>query len=319
MWTLIAWALAADPSIVRGVTVSTPTYGVEWGAPEMARTLDVLQSDGANWISYHPYARVDRDGSVRSRLDPDAPPDWLVRPIREAHARGLKVMVKPHLAYWGRFAWRGDITFEDPAERARFFREYTAWIVALARATAEADAFVVGTELDGIRGADAEWRQVIAAVRAVHPGHLTYAANWDTYERVGFWDALDCIGIQAYFPLVAHDREPTDAELRAGWRPHLARLADLSRRTGKPVVFTELGYDASPDAARTPWASGRGAPELQERLVRVALEVVEADPVVTGLFLWKWFPGEVQRGDFRVSRPPIRAVLRDVWSDTAAR
>jgi hypothetical protein len=46
-----------------------------------------------------------------------------------------------------------------------------------------------------------EWRRVIAAVRGVTSARLTYAANFDAYQRVAFWDALDAIGIQAYFPL----------------------------------------------------------------------------------------------------------------------
>ncbi|MCB9669818.1 MAG: hypothetical protein H6734_10140 [Alphaproteobacteria bacterium] len=307
-------AVAADPSIVQGVTVSTPTYGQEWGSDAMASTLDELVSDGVNWVSYHPYARVYRDGRVEARLDVQAPPDWIVRPIREAHARGVKVMVKPHLAYWGSgFGWRGDITFDDPVARERFFREYTAWIEAVARVTRDADAFVVGTELDATLADEAAWREVIRRVRAVHGGHLTYAANWDGFDRVPFWDALDAVGVQAYFPLVGSSGSPTEADVHAGWDRVLPRLHRVSAQTGKPVVFTELGYDEGPQAAREPWASGRGAPELQRMLLRVALERVAADPVVRGVFLWKWFPGELPHGDFQVSRPDLRAVLRRAW------
>ena len=307
----LALALAADPRIVQGMTVSTPTYGPEWGSPAMDRTLATLASDGANWISYHPYARVHADGRVRARLDP--PPDWLLHPIRAAHARGLKVLVKPHLAYWGSgFGWRGDIHFEDPAARARFHREYADWIVELARLTRDADAFVVGTELDGTLGEESAWRSLISAVRAVHPGHLTYAANWDRHAEVPFWDALDAVGIQAYFPLVEHDRAPTEAELDAAWDRILAEMAAVERRTGKPVVFTELGYDAGSTAAREPWRSGSDDPELQRRLLDHALTRI-ADSSVRGAFLWKWFPGELPRGDFRMSRADLRAVLREHW------
>lgn len=314
MWALLAIAFATDPAIVQGMTLSTPTYGPEWGSPAMEATLDQLAADGVNWIAYHPYAAIDRSGRVRGQVDPL--PDWAVSPIREAHARGLKVMVKPHLAHWGSgFSWRGDIVFEDAASQERFFREYTAWITALAVATREADAFVVGTELDRTVAHEAEWRAVIRSVRAVFPGHLTYAANWDTYPEVPFWDALDAIGVQAYFPLVDHGREPTDAELQAGWDAVLEPLHKLSEATGKPVVFTELGYDTSALAAKEPWASGRGHPALQARLLDVALERVAADPMVRGCFLWKWFPGELARGDFRMSAPRLRAVIRENWDD----
>lgn len=312
----LSLALAADPRIVQGMTVSTPTYGPEWGSPAMDRTLDALAADGVNWVSYHPYARVHADGRVTFRLDPRDPPEWLVHPIEAAHARGLKVMVKPHLAYWGSgFAWRGDIRFDDPEAEARFFRDYGAWIAAVARVTREADAFVVGTELDQTVGNEAAWRRVIARVRSVHPGHLTYAANWDRYEEVGFWDALDAVGIQAYFPLVGHEREPTVVELDAGWDRIFDGIREVHARTGKPVVFTELGYDAAPHAAREPWATGREAPELQRRLLDHALRRIGAEPVVRGAFLWKWFPGELPRGDFRMSRTDLRAVLREHWRE----
>jgi hypothetical protein len=322
---LAVWmALPGAAADVRGMTVSTPTWGWEWGSDQMGGTLDVLREIGVNWVSIHPYAGIGADGSVEFRpIDPDAPPDWLVRPIREAHARGMHVVVTPHLAHWGSpFAWRGAIAFPEPAARARFFREYTAWVRTVAQAARGADALVVGSELDGTVAHDAEWRAVIAEVRAVFPGPLTYAANWDAFERVPFWDAVDVAGIQAYFPLVdgdsphPRDSAPSDAALDAGWDRVMARMRAFRQRTGKHVVFTELGYDASPGAAARPWESGPGGgdgADLQRRCLRAALRAVDREPAVIGAFLWKWFPGEVARGDFRMSDPAVRAVIAEVW------
>ena len=50
------------------------------------------------------------------------------------------------------------------------------------------------------------WVELIEKVRTVYSGKLTYAANYDNYQDVGFWNHLDFIGINAYFPL----RNPTD-------------------------------------------------------------------------------------------------------------
>ncbi|MEZ4319925.1 MAG: hypothetical protein R3F61_20610 [Myxococcota bacterium] len=308
-------ALASDDHAeVRGITVSTPTYGPEWGSPAMERTLDRLAELGVNWIAYHPYAAVQTDGSVGGRrMGADPSPAWVVAPIEAAHARGIKVLVKPHLAHWGSgFSWRGDIRFDDPEAEARFFREYTTWITAVAERCKGADAFAVGTELDGTVRNEAAWREVIASVRGVFPGNLTFASNWDQYEQVPFWDALDTIGIQAYFP-VASGGTPSDAELEAGWDRVLRRVGEVSERYGKPVVFTELGYDASPMAAAEPWASGTGGEDVQERALSVALRRVAADPTVRGAFLWKWFPGELEHGDFRLSRPEIQELIRGAW------
>lgn len=309
---------AARAADIRGMTVSTPTWGWEWGSDDMVRTLDVLDGIGVNWVSIHPYARIGADGSVQFRpIDPEHPPEWLARPIREAHARGMKVMITPHLAYWGSvFHWRGAIAFPDPTARARFFAEYTRWVAALGRACRDADALVVGSELDGTIAHEPEWRAVIAAARQAYPGPLTYASNWDKFESVPFWDAVDAAGIQAYFPLAAGGAVPDDRALDAAWDGINARIEAFHARTGKYVVFTELGYDAGIEAAEKPWESGSGGSAgaaLQLACLRAALRAIDREPAVIGAFLWKWFPGEADTGDFRMSSPGTREVIASAW------
>lgn len=251
-------------------------------------------------------------------LDPSAGPEEIARPIREAHAAGLKVMIKPHLAYWGSpFRWRGEIGFEGKAEWARFWESYRNWIVSLARVSREADAFVVGAELDRTLAHEARWRRLISAVRKSTPASLTYAANWDRFEEVPFWNALDAIGIQAYFPLT-EESEPTEAEIRAGWEAWMSRLRVFSGTHRRPVLFTELGYDRSPSAAVRPWESGRGdlpAATIQRDCLRAALRAVEREPTVAGVFLWKWFPAPRSVGrTFQLATPEMRRVISESWN-----
>ena len=336
----VARAEVSAEELVRGMTISCQTWGWEWGSEGFRDELVDLASLGTNWVAIHPYARILADGTVRWRaFDPDDPPEWLTGPLRDARAEGLRLFVKPHLAYWGSpFSWRGEIEFADAEDRARFWSSYTEWIVAVARACAGADAFAVGTELDRLLDQEAEWREVITAVRAVTDTKLTYAANWSDFERVPFWDALDAVGVQAYFPLLPIGDGGTTAEgspetvaglpdedvLRTGWSSVLERLRAVHGRTGKPVVFTELGYDVSLVAALEPWKDGRVASELravgeayQERCYRVAFEVLERERAwLRGAFLWKWFVGEPGRGDgsFYVDRQPLRALLQRHWA-----
>ena len=161
---------------------------------------------------------------------------------------------------------------------------------------------------------------MIAQVRAVTPARLTYAAHFDAYQQVAFWDALDAIGVQAYFPLSA-GADPSEEELRSAWREALSPMRELSARTGKPVVCTELGYDISLEAAQRPWVSGRvrgeeheAAEKLQSRCLAVALDEIGREPEwLRGAFLWKWFVGPTRHEDFLMKTDAMRAVIGRSW------
>ena len=100
---------------------------------------------------------------------------------------------------------------------------------------------------------DRFWVELIAELREVFSGELTYAANWyEEYENVSFWDQLDYIGVQAYFPLTKSD-SPTTEQIIAGWQPHLKSLSEVQQKFSKPILFTELGYKSTPDSAKQPW------------------------------------------------------------------
>jgi len=286
----------------------------------MVETMAELQALGVEWITIHPYARIENDGTVGFKpVDPAAPPKHIARPIREAHALGLKMMIKPHLAYWGRkWDWRGAIDLQGE-DLVRFQRSYARWIEAMAVASKGADLFVVGTELDRLTGHEVWWRDIIKRVRSSYSGPLTFASNWDSYERIAFWDALDAVGIQAYFPLVPNAEAPVDDDaLRAGWKRVMTKLSAYSKAAQRPIVFTELGYNVSSKAALEPWDYERGGPDaegLQTRCMEAALDAIAAEPAVRGAFVWKWFSGPTHAEDFLASTPAMRAVLSRAWGE----
>lgn len=309
---------------LRGMTVSCPTWGPIWGSPAMADSLEELSSLGVEWISIHPYARVRRDGSLRFR--PTADLEFLERAVELVEARKLRLFWKPHLAYWGSFDWRGDIEFgEDEAAWQRFFAHYREFIVDQARFAARhgIPVLAVGVELEATTHREREWRQILTAVRRVYGGRVVYAANWDRLQRVPFWDAVDSIGVQAYFPLSA-DPAPGREALRAGWEKPLARLEDLSKRHGKPVLLTEIGYARSTTAAATPWSNHtESSPEARRaraRLLDVALERLPREPWIEGMFWWKWMPGPTRHDrDFSMKDSEARDALRRHWASEASR
>lgn len=322
--TAAAQSADATEEPIRGIVISCQTWGREWGTDEMVAAMEEVRALGANWIQIHPYGSVRRDGSIDfGRLPADGPaPDWLARPIAEAQRLGLKICITPHLAGWrSGWSWRGDIDFANDAQWERFFADYEQWITRLARLTRGTTGFTVGSELDRtIPGHEREWRRIIAAVRAETTAALTYAANWPDYRRVPFWDALDVIGISAYFPLVQHDRTPTFAEIDTAWRRIRRDVLDYGEDQGRRVVFMELGYDRGRNAAREPWADGDGQPggdAVQALCLDRALAAIDAPDPLLGAFLWKWFPGDARGENFLVSEPHLRAVVARHWHDTA--
>ena len=308
----------AQETVWRGMTISCQGYGRIWGTDVFAAELDRLKTLGVNSISIHPYARIGGDGAVSWRWSMDEPPEYLTRPIREARQRGLTIMIKPHLAYWGGpFSWRGEIGFSEPEQRRRFFDQYKRWIVLLARVTRDADLFVLATELKANVFSDSQWRELVAAVRQETSAQLTLAPNWDDFENVSFWGDLDLIGVQGYFPISQKD-DPSDDDLRQGWALVIERLKKVQTAHRKPVVFTEFGYNRSMKAAAEPWLYQQDTAEeaeiFQARCLEVGLNILARERAwLRGAFLWKWFAGPTRRENFILDTPRLREVIVRNW------
>jgi hypothetical protein len=233
----------------------------------------------------------------------------------------MSALLVPHIAYWGsKFSWRGEIKFETAEEWDRFFTGYEAWIVQMARLAEahRAAVFCVGLEYTHAQKFEQRWRQIIAAVRAVYSGKITYGANWNDYQTVKFWDAVDYLGVLAYFPLT-ETRDPTAEQIAAGWRKRAAEMQRFSEaHGGKQIVFVEIGYNENTRAAAEPWSfdtGGENAAAIQQRCLDTALSLGGKHPWLAGMFLWKWFP-ELPDDDvenFRLQTPAIKALITKHW------
>ncbi|HYM62629.1 MAG TPA: hypothetical protein VEZ11_17225 [Thermoanaerobaculia bacterium] len=206
-----------------------------------------------------------------------------------AHRLGMQVLLKPQI--WT--GWPGDPTQLDAGGRwDLWFESYRRFIMheaLLARAIG-AEWLSVGTELSRSEAQSAEWASLIAAVRVVYHGRLTYAANFDAFEKTPFWSELDAIGVDAYFPL-SRNAEAGDAELRDGARAVAARLEAMSRKMRKPVILTELGYPATRSPWVQPWMENRGngvAPADQARAFDAMLAALHSSRAVLGFLIWKY-------------------------------
>ena len=302
---LLLSVLTAAPALeVRGVNFAhLHRAGLGYGSGPAREQLGDVAAIGGNWIAVTDFAYMPKldEPTLRHGGDRTLSAASLRRQVADAHAAGLKVLFKPHIwsnAFWGGDRWHGDIAMTSEADWAAFFEAYTAYVVQQATLAAEAgaDGFCVGVELEGTSGREDDWRRVIAAVREVYAGPVTYCAAFGEYQDIGWWDATDAAGISAYFKLADVPLADEQA-LRDGWADVYADLDAFHAELGKPVVFLELGYTAGATAAMEPWAHAADDPDhaYQARLYRVALEEAAARDYMLGVFLWKWFTADAFR------------------------
>ena len=279
-----------------------------YGTDASAAALDELVRLGCTDVSFTPFGRQWDLRSTDIRMDFEAP--WaenrraVLRVIEQAHARGLRVLLIPHL--WVDLGgWRGEIGEKDSAGHARVFTQaewtrwfasYTRFVTAWARVAEEggAEMFSVGVEMKSSSGTRGEWFDVIAAVRRVYRGMLTYSANWDEERTALFWDRLDVVGIQAFYPLAERAGASLD-EQRAGARRRAESLEAWARREGRSVMFTEFGYKAVVDTTVRPWewpdgmANVRVDPRAQADGYRALMEAFIGRPWFAGAYVWRYY------------------------------
>jgi hypothetical protein len=300
--------------------------GEGYGSEASGQSLRRLKALGVTWISITPFGfqRRAQDATFRwfrGTAGFGESDDRLVGVTRQAHALGLKVMLKPHL--WLRPPdWPGSIEPQGAEGWPQWFRTYREFILhyaILARMTG-IDAFCLGNELEKTTGREREWRAIIAAVRAAYPGPLTYGAAFEEVFRVPFWDALDFIGVSAYYPLLL-ERSPGRAALAAAWKPVVDKLAGLSASQNRKIVFTELGYRSADFGAWKHWEITSSAPvnlPLQADAYAAFFEAVWPREWMAGVYWWKWFSHTGHSGpdsnDYELENKPAENIVRQYYS-----
>lgn len=238
--------------------------------------------------------------------------------IRDAHALGLAVVVKPHV--WVPEQWAGAVAMNSAAAWREWFANYRRALDPLATIAAEekAEAFVIGTELSGTSQHPA-WRDVITGVRSRYSGRILYVAhNVEEAESIPFWDQVDAIGVSLYPPLGAdNDRQSRRAAMRAA----AERLDALAARTGRTVIVGEVGLRSARGAAQRPWESAEERssvpdPPLQAEVLADWLAALDR-PAIRGVLVWRWFTDPDAGGpndtDFTVQGKPAEGVLACAW------
>ncbi len=288
-----------------GLLNSTPAQqtkidGFNLVAPSQKFPIDSLksvQNVGAEWIAIVPYAFCDPEvGKVvfgNGKQWWGETPTGVEATIEMAHSLGLKVMLKPHLWVKGQ-GWAGDLDFDTEAKWLLWETEYSNYLQTYAQLAAKHNVgmLCIGTEIrNSTKNRPHYWEATIIRTKAVYAGLITYAANWDEYEQITFWDQLDMIGIDAYFPL-SLAKTPHQTELRKAWQKPKGNMQRISEQFNKPILFTEYGYESIDYAAMGHWMVDKDSLSVNLSAQSTAYEALyqefRAADWWAGGFIWKW-------------------------------
>jgi len=233
--------------------------------------------------------------------------DWGI--LKRARTMGLRVWVKPHVETT-EFSWRGAITFQTPAEWDTWWQNYRAMLYPLA--DLNPDVLVIGTELNSMTSQASEWRKMAREVRSRCRCTVLYAANYDDVGNVQWWDAVDAIGVDVYYPLQSPDAAMPN--LVTAWRPFVKTLDDVAGKWHKRVVFTEIGYQSRVGSYLSP---AQKDPSIisqsdQANAYRAAFRVFSQKVWWGGALWWDWNPNDDGSG-FTPSGKLAEGVLRGWW------
>ena len=242
-----------EPTKINGASVVAP--------PQKFSTQDLqpLKVLGANTISTMPYAYVDeKTGKLQYDM---VGKQWYgetkqgtIECIKMAHELNLKVMLKPHVWIgWGVFTG----TYKPSGGYENLKQGYKQYVLDFAALAEKENVayFCFGTEWKQFAKEEKLFfNKLIDEIRTIYTGKITYAANWDNAFYIPFWDKLDFIGIDAYFPLI-DNATPSITDLNAAWAPWKEKIKSLSSSYKKPILFTEYGFRNIDACANKPWES----------------------------------------------------------------
>lgn len=290
---------ADEPPDAPGPHWEAPVRGMTWGftgvrgtwlTPAAEESMRAMADLGVTWvtIAYTALQPTAQSVSIPFRAEPTVTDDEVRGAVQRARRLGLKVCLKPMVdvadgtwrAYIGFFDW------EVPGEPSwsQWFAAYGEYVTHHARLADELDVemFCVGCEMVRADSQEEYWRSLVANVRDVYDGLVTY--NCDKYQedRVTWWDAVDVISASGYYP-------------SGQWQSQLDRIEAVVVREAKPFCFLEAGCPSREGSAARPndWTLvGAPSEQVQADYLDEMLTAGAGRSWVGGFMLWDW-PAEL--------------------------
>lgn len=287
-----------NPAYIKGFNFAHEGYQIYngYGGSTAVLAIEKMKSLGTNSISIIPYTGT---GDLTtptefefSRGAGGENDEAVIHSIYTAKQNGMRVLLKPQIFCWQ--GWSGDINMQNENDWNKFFDCYTKWIMhyALLAEMYEADIFSVGVELQDATTSHPEaWKKLIAEVRQVYSGKITYCANWGyEFDNIHFWDDLDYMSVNCYYPL-SEKNDPTDEELKTSFEATLDHLHSAQKKFNKPFLFTEIGFKS----IERPWIKPHFDDDdqqvdqlAQKRCYEAIFSAMQDEDWISGMYIWQF-------------------------------
>ena len=281
-----------EPVFQKGMSYRPAPYPnyYSYDTPESDESLRRMAEANVEWVAIITWWFQENLTSTQiyPHLDYTPTNESLKHAVQRAHELGMKVMLKPM------------VDTEDARNYPRWkispspewFASYRAFISFHAQFAQEngVELLCVGCEFKTTENDSASWLQIISEVRNHYSGPLTYAATFDSYKNITWWNGLDYVGIDAFFPLT-NKTDPTLEELKQAWNRTANDIESWHSSMGKPILFTEIGYRSGDGNNKEPWNwTATLELDLQEQYdcYLAAFKILWDKPWFYGFYWWIW-------------------------------
>lgn len=308
--------------LIQGISLVAPVKPIT----DMA--LQPIINIHANYVSLMPYSFCTPENPV---IQYNHRGQWwgesdegVIGCIQLAHKNKLSVMLKPHL-WIAHGMFTGSFTLHTENDWLLWEDSYRAYMLHFAGIadSLRVELLCIGTELETtIKERPGFWNSLIDSIKQVYHGKLTYAANWDEYQRVPFWEKLDYIGVDAYFPL-SSDRTPSLNTLQDSWKKYHDELEKISTKHQRPIMFTEYGYRNVDYTAAEPWKENEGSQndEAQANALEALYKSFAGNKWFAGGYVWKWYTDDIEthhrhsKIDFTPQNKPAEKIIQILYKN----
>lgn len=285
---------------------------------EAYQSLDsLIERTGVNFITLVPNGiqETPQSENIDYHTKATMSDEELINMVNYIHSKGLRVALKP-TANCKNGTWRAHISFFDkdvPCEPkwSNWFASYTDFQLHYARIAQQTgcEMFIAGCEMVMSEHREEEWRKLIADIKSVYSGLVSY--NTDKYQEdnVTWWDCVDVISSSGYYPI-------------NDWNGQLDRIEKVVKKFNKPFFFAEAGCMSVEGSANVPndWRI-KGEVNLGQQAdwYSTLFETAGKRDFVQGFCFWSWawkqysLKAALKDGGYDIYGKPAEEVVRKFY------